>query len=57
MKQIKSFEWRQLDDSLEKVTAEVNSEIRKLSQQSDVDIRITPTGNGLVYTLIYETKR
>lgn len=56
MKNVKSFEYRIGWGGEDKSTNEVNSFLRRLNEKgiTDVEINITSTGHGVMYTLIWE---
>ena len=56
MKQIKSFEHRLGWGSVNDTTTEVNNFIMELHQKGieNMEIQVTPTGHGVMYTVIYE---
>lgn len=56
MKKIKSYEYRVGWDSEDEITEEVNKKLAKLSKNGikDVDVNITGTGKGVMYTIIWD---
>lgn len=56
MKKIKSYEYRVGWGSEDKITEEVNKKLAKLSKNGikDVDVNITGTGKGVMYTIIWD---
>ena len=56
MKQIKSFEFRMGWGGVNETIDKVNHEIKRLNDNGigEIDINITCTGKGVMYTLIWE---
>ena len=57
---VKSFEYRtDLLGGIDKITSEVNNFIQNLKKKgtTEIEIDITTTGRGIIYTLIWQTNR
>lgn len=56
---VKSFEYRtDLLGGIDKITSEVNNFIQNLKKKgtTEIELDITTTGRGIIYTLIWQTK-